>query len=69
MESGGLTDTEEQQPKDFDEAKELIKKEWDSSDIPYQINKLFYDIKPSDHLWMQKYGHYYLNMGGEQKNI
>ena len=60
---------EEQQPKDFDEAKELIKKKWDSSDIPYQIYKLFYDIKIGDHLWMQKYGHYYLCVAGAKKYI
>ena len=60
---------EEQQPKDFDEAKELIKKHWETSEIPQQINTLFYDIKPGDHLWMQKYGHYHLCVAGEKKYI
>ncbi|WP_291321470.1 hypothetical protein [Desulfonatronospira sp.] len=60
---------EEKQPKDFEEAKELIKKEWDTSDIPKQIYKLFDEIKPGDHLWMQKYGHYYLCIAGKKKYI
>ncbi|MCI5165168.1 MAG: hypothetical protein D3903_03540 [Candidatus Electrothrix sp. GM3_4] len=60
---------EEQQPKNFDAAKELIKKEWGGSNIPYQINKLFHEIKPGDHLWMQKKGHYYLCIAGIKKYI
>ena len=58
---------EQQQPKDFDEAQELIKKEWDVPDIPYQINTLFDEIKPGDHLWLRKNGHYYY-VSLEQKN-
>jgi hypothetical protein len=59
---------EELQPKDFEEAKELIKAKWGSSDIP-QIHTLFFDIMPGDHLWMQKYGHYYLCIAGAMKYI
>ena len=59
---------EEQQPKDIDDAKLLIKKQWGTSDIP-QIDKLFYEIEPGDHLWMQKYGHYFLCIARQRKLI
>lgn len=60
---------EEKQPINFEEAKELIKKQKGPSDIPKQIYKLFDEIKPGDHLWMQKYGHYYLCIAGTKKYI
>ncbi len=59
---------EKQQPKDFEEAKVFINKQWGTPDIP-QIKKLFYDIKPGDHLWMQKKGHYYLCVAGAKKYL
>jgi hypothetical protein len=59
---------EERQPKDYEEAKDLIKKQWGAAEIS-QIHKLFYEIMPGDHLWMQKYGHYYLCVAGAKKFI
>lgn len=60
---------EEKQPKDFEDAKEFIKKKWNTSDIPKPIYTLFDEIKAGDHLWMQKYGRYYLCIAGEKKYI
>lgn len=60
---------EKKQPKNFEEAKVLIKQKWNTPDIPKQIHKLFDEIKPGDHLWMQKYGHYYLCIAGNEKYI
>lgn len=59
---------EERQPRDYEEAKELIKKKWGTSEIN-EIKKLFSEIQPGDHLWMQKHGHYYLCVAGEKKYI
>lgn len=59
---------EEHQPRDYEEAKELIKERWGKSEIN-EIKKLFFEIQPRDHLWMQKHGHYYLCVAGEKKYI
>jgi len=59
---------EERQPRDLEEAKELIKRQWGTPDIP-EIHTLFYDIKPGDHLWMQKHGHYYLCVAGGKRYL
>lgn len=59
---------EEHQPSDYEEAKVLIKKQWGKSEIN-EIKKLFFEIQPGDHLWMQKDGHYYLCIAGAKKYI
>ncbi|MEH8130040.1 hypothetical protein Q7I35_00050 [Aeromonas allosaccharophila] len=60
---------ENEQPKNFDEAQLLIKDTWNITDIPRPIQILFDEIKPGDHLWMQRNGHYYLCIAGDKKYI
>lgn len=60
---------EKEQPKDFEHAKKLLKKQWPNDGIAKEIIKLFFEIKPGDHLWLHKNGFYYLCIPGSKKFI
>ncbi len=59
---------EDEQPRDYEHAKEMIKKVWGTERIK-EIEKLFFKIKPGDHLWMHKDGHYYLCVAGSKRYL
>jgi hypothetical protein len=57
-----------EQPKDYEHAKILLLKQWPKGIAP-EINKLFVEIQPGDHLWLHKDGIYYLCVPGRKKLI
>lgn len=59
---------ENQQPDNYEEAKNLIKSKWGKSEIK-EVKKLFFGIKAGDHLWLQKKGHYYLCVAGSKQYL
>lgn len=56
---------ENKQPKDYEDAKSVTKDYW-KKDIK-ELRTIFEEIKPSDHLWMHKNGHYYLCVAGDKR--
>jgi hypothetical protein len=57
---------EKEQPKDYSHAKELIK-DFYKKDTINEIDKLFSQIEPGDHLWMHRDGFYYLCIAGTKR--
>ncbi len=55
---------EQEQPMDYSHAKELMRDHWKTDAIAREIERLFFDIKPGDHLWMHRNGFYYLCIAG-----
>ena len=51
----------EKQPKDPEEAKNMVKKEWNLGKLPYQLRYFLEDIEPEDQVWIHQQGKYYLS--------
>lgn len=56
---------EEITPKSYEEAQSITTKFWNNQ--INELHKLFEEIKPGDHLWMHKNGHYYLCIAGSKR--
>lgn len=57
---------EQEQPRDYSHAKDLMRNHWKTDTIAREIDKLFSDMKPGDHLWMHRDGFYYLCIAGQK---
>jgi hypothetical protein len=60
---------EQEQPKDYSHAKELIRKFWGGGDTINEVETLFFRIRPGDHLWMHRDGFYYLCIAGTKQYL